>query len=329
MDIIKQGGGIGTITIKGSIDCSTNPNYPAANAGDIYVVSVAGKIGGASGPSVDVGDWIVCNVDGTPSGTHAAVGANWAIIPLSDQTEYTNANPTLVTLGGIAAGSTFASVPYNTMWTNLLYPYLAPTVSLAVSPLAGLREFGDAATISIDLTPTTTKKSNPITTLTLTRSGTGVIYTYAAPISGGGVEATYTDAIPVTTNTTYTATVGDGTSTGTATQTFSFCYPIYYGVDVDGLTGAQIRTNLTNLIALPASVTLSFTPNANRVYYAYPATSPDLTSILDENGFEVISSYTHSVVAITGLDGTSQNYKVYKSNTDIGLGVATTFTLIY
>lgn len=33
---------------KGGIDASTNPNYPAADAGWAYKITVAGKIGGAS-----------------------------------------------------------------------------------------------------------------------------------------------------------------------------------------------------------------------------------------------------------------------------------------
>lgn len=64
---------------KGAIDCSTNPNYPAANAGHVYVVSVAGKIGGASGPNVEAGDFLICNVDNSATGTQAAVGSNWTI----------------------------------------------------------------------------------------------------------------------------------------------------------------------------------------------------------------------------------------------------------
>jgi len=64
---------------KGSIDASTNPNYPAAAVGDAYVISVAGKIGGASGVSVDAGDMIVCNTTNA-GGTQAAVGASWTIL---------------------------------------------------------------------------------------------------------------------------------------------------------------------------------------------------------------------------------------------------------
>lgn len=68
------------MVFKGAIDCSTNPNYPAASAGHVYRVSVAGKIGGASGLNVEVGDTLYCVTDGTSSGNHATVGSNWVIV---------------------------------------------------------------------------------------------------------------------------------------------------------------------------------------------------------------------------------------------------------
>ena len=72
------------MVFKGVIDCSANPNYPAASTGWTYKVSVAGKIGGgASGVNVEVGDSIMCLVDGTASGNHATVGANWNIIQVN------------------------------------------------------------------------------------------------------------------------------------------------------------------------------------------------------------------------------------------------------
>lgn len=67
-------------TYKGVIDASTNPNYPAASAGHTYKISVAGKIGGASGINVEVGDTITCLVDGSAAGNQATVGANWIIL---------------------------------------------------------------------------------------------------------------------------------------------------------------------------------------------------------------------------------------------------------
>lgn len=68
----------GVLKLQGAIDCSANPNYPLAEKGDAYRVSVAGKIGGVSGPSVDVGDTIVCYT-ASATGNHATVGANWNI----------------------------------------------------------------------------------------------------------------------------------------------------------------------------------------------------------------------------------------------------------
>lgn len=69
----------GLLEFKGSTDCSGTPNYPAASKGDAYVVSVAGKIGGASGTSVDVGDVYAASADNA-GGTQAAVGTSWFVL---------------------------------------------------------------------------------------------------------------------------------------------------------------------------------------------------------------------------------------------------------
>ncbi len=73
-------GAANAVVYKGVIDCSANPNYPAADAGFMYVVSVAGKIGGGSGTNVEAGDLLLCKTDSTASGTQAGVGANWDVI---------------------------------------------------------------------------------------------------------------------------------------------------------------------------------------------------------------------------------------------------------
>lgn len=65
--------------LMGNLDCSSNPNYPSASVGHLYYCSVAGKVGGASGKSVDVGDAIVCKTDNA-GGTEASVGTNWFVL---------------------------------------------------------------------------------------------------------------------------------------------------------------------------------------------------------------------------------------------------------
>ncbi len=69
------------LQFKGELDASTSPNYPAADAGHVYRISVSGKVGGASGRDVEAGTAIMCTVDGSAEGDETTVGANW--IPLA------------------------------------------------------------------------------------------------------------------------------------------------------------------------------------------------------------------------------------------------------
>ncbi len=70
---------VGLLDFKGNTDASANPNYPAALKGDSYLVSVAGKIGGASGTVVAVGDMYVASADNA-GGTQASVGVSWFVL---------------------------------------------------------------------------------------------------------------------------------------------------------------------------------------------------------------------------------------------------------
>lgn len=69
----------GLFDFKGSTDCSSNPNYPVGVVGDAYLVSVAGRIGGASGKQVDVGDLYIALANNA-GGTEASVGTSWFVI---------------------------------------------------------------------------------------------------------------------------------------------------------------------------------------------------------------------------------------------------------
>jgi len=226
---------------------------------------------------------------------------------------YTNATPTPNTVGGISAGSTFSAQTMKQVLDRLLYPYIAPSISLSLNPSTGIREFGDTVA-SVIMNATTTKHSNNITLVEFYRDGS-LIHTQASPIAGGGLES-YTDGTGVSTiGVTFTAKVGDGTQTVTSgTSSYTFVYPFYYGVGAQGLTGAQIRSTLTHLIKTQSNTVTTTSPSSQVFYLAYPDTSPILTSILDTNGFETISDYTLRTVSITGLDSTPQTYKVYEYN---------------
>jgi hypothetical protein len=88
---------------KGATDCSANPNYPAGNAGETYRVSVAGKIGGASGVDVEAGDFFICNTDDASSGNQATVGTSWNVIQTNLSGAVLNTR-TISTATGLSGG---------------------------------------------------------------------------------------------------------------------------------------------------------------------------------------------------------------------------------
>lgn len=105
------------MVFKGVIDCSANPNYPAADRGWTYRVSVAGKIGGASGANVEAGDILLCLTDSTASGDQTTVGSAWTIVQTNldgaviGPASVTDGNPVLFdgTTGKLIKQSTFAA----------------------------------------------------------------------------------------------------------------------------------------------------------------------------------------------------------------------------
>lgn len=65
------------VVFQGEIDASGGPNYPSAVAGDLYVISKSGKVGGASGMPVTKGQMIIALAD-NDGGLESAVGASWS-----------------------------------------------------------------------------------------------------------------------------------------------------------------------------------------------------------------------------------------------------------
>lgn len=121
------------MVFKGVIDCSANPNYPAADRGWTYRVSVAGKIGGASGPNVEVGDILICLTDGTVSGDHATVGANWSIIQTNIDGALTTASIGVTVQGYDADLAAIAALTTTAFGRGLLTLSGAPALRVQIN----------------------------------------------------------------------------------------------------------------------------------------------------------------------------------------------------
>jgi len=241
--------------------------------------------------------------------------------PASGGGYWTPLGVTSTTVGGIASGTDLGTSPVlvQTTLRSELYPYQGPLVSLSLNPAAGTREIGTSIATPV-LAPTTTRRTNPITSLTLSRSGTGLIHTYPSPNPAGGSETPYTDTSgAVSSNTTYTATVGDGTSSSSGTASYSFLPGRYNGVSTSAIsTGAGIISAFGASIVLTSTRAASFTfdcsvgGGSNFCYVAYP-TSFGLPSSTLFNGF-TFTDYSVTTVSLTNASGFTQNYYILKTN---------------
>lgn len=141
------------------------------------------------------------------------------------------------------------------------------------------------------------------------------------PAQPGTVSGTQSVTTTANTNTTYTLTVTTSETpakTTTATTTDTFLPGRYWG-------RSSISTPSNGVILAVAGgdkqlngskANSGFTVTAsgsNYVFYAYPSSLGDLTS-LTVGGFASLPAFTKTVISLTNVEGFTQNYNVYTSN---------------
>lgn len=143
-------GAADAMVFKGAIDASTNPNFPAAVVGDTYKISVAGRIGGASGTVVEVGDTIIATADNA-GGTLASVGASWTTLQ-------TNTVAATDTVAGTVELATVAEAQAKTDTTRAVTP-----AGLTDFTRKYAATFGDNAATAIPITHSLGSKDVSVT----------------------------------------------------------------------------------------------------------------------------------------------------------------------
>ena len=100
-------------------------------------------------------------------------------------------------------------------------------------------------------------------------------------------------------------------------RTATFVYPLYYGnSSVDFSTTGNVEGTLTKSVQTePSQKSVDLNFSGEFIYFCYPESYGDLTSILDGNGFETIGAFTkytrNQDGAAAGWSGRS--YNIYKS----------------
>jgi len=231
---------------------------------------------------------------------------------LGSNASFTPSGITTFGAGGISTGTDLGTTPITLqeLGDRIFYAYVAPTVSLSSTTSTTLREFGDNV-LSLTLNALTVKNSENITSVTFFRDGT-LINTVLSPNINGGTES-YVETTDIVLNTSFQAKVTDGTTlVNSNTLNYNFVYPYIFGSDAPAKSFVSMYTDFTKAVESQGNKTKTFSPSTQVMYFGYPATYPDLTVILDQNGFDVTADWTKRTGNIIGLDGTSQSYKVYE-----------------
>jgi hypothetical protein len=210
------------------------------------------------------------------------------------------------------------------------FKYVAPTISVNLS-VGSLYETG-VVLASVLATITLTKKRDAIVSSVLTSPGS-LAATYAseldlAALNSGGSQVIGVTLSNVDVNTTVSANISDGTNTPSASDSVSFVKPYLYGNTATLITNTHY-IDLTKLIATQGNKTVPFAGTVQYFWFGYLASYPNLTQILDQNGFDVTSGFVLvNPVSVTpsGLNvNVPADYKFYRTTVPTTINGSYTF----
>lgn len=230
-------------------------------------------------------------------------------------TSYTNYVKTPSAIGGIAEGTSFTSVQFKDLITQLLYPYTPPVFTFSSTIGSRYYEMG------IDISPITfmtniSKKSNDISSVELWRGMSKYGSFKNFPATGGTGSYNYTEKLD--SSSSFQLKVNDGYGIYTSDPiTVIFNTPIYYGsannVDETILKLMNKYIEYDNINDIEFNGTVS--PDEKCIVFAYKSYPGDGETIhvYDTNGMDITRSFESEKTQV--LIGTSMvNYTCWKSN---------------
>ena len=217
------------------------------------------------------------------------------------------------TIGGLTAG---IYNPYNKTTNEILedafYPYLEFEVGELTSNLSILQEIGSAIN-SITLKVNVIKKDKAIQTVKFYDNDV-LIQTINNQPNGGDYSYVYN--CNISNDTIFKVIITDGIKSITKTLKISFVKKSYYGaISANNEITIELIKSLNNQLIGKKNLTFKNINLINqRILYAYPSIYGNLTSILDNNGFEYLDSYVLSTLLINDIE-----YNIYVLETPISI----------
>ena len=213
---------------------------------------------------------------------------------------YSSDKPTTVEIGGIPLGYTNSGISIVKLIDDMLHPYKKPSISLSINPSTTLFELGSVASFIANIS--VNKGSNDISEIVLMKDST--------------VLATSKDNISyklsnVSSDTTIKSYVNDKTNIVNSNNiNIKFINPIYIG-STSSIGASDIKAMEKRVVSVGNQI-FEYTVTNKRMCIAVPS-EWILKNIVDNNGFDITSSFTRTIVNLYCLDNTLRAYTVYYS----------------
>ena len=213
---------------------------------------------------------------------------------------YSSDKPTTIEIGGIPLGYTNSGISIVKLIDDMLHPYKKPSISLSVNPSTTFFELGSVASFTANVS--VNKGSNDISEIVLMKDST--------------VLATSKDNISyklsnISSDTTIKSYVNDKTNIVNSNNiNIKFINPIYIG-STSSIGASDIKAMEKRVVNVGNQI-FEYTVTNKRMCIAVPSEWV-LKNIVDNNGFDVTSSFTRTIVNLYCLDNTLRAYTVYYS----------------
>jgi hypothetical protein len=259
---------------------------------------------------------------GNASSVQVVLGSDTRLTAATPQV-LTNASPTPTTIGGIAAGTTFASIPVETVLQNLLYPYQTPafssfSMSGQTTPLeVGSSVTGGLHTFTWGTTNPTNINTNSISVIDVT-NGNAVLASSLANTGSTSITLTSVTKITATTHQWKVQSTSTVAATLSSTYTVTWQWKRFYGESTNtSLIASEVQALRIGGLSASFAGTYAFSAGGYK-WLAYPSLLGTATSFKDQSTNLDVPFQTVQTLSITNINGITTTYNVHRTVNIIG-----------
>ena len=221
-------------------------------------------------------------------------------------------------IGGIAKDKTYTNAELSDVLSDLLFPYVAPTMSsITLSAAAGTFEYGTTKTVS-KVTPNFTKGSKNITSVKIgTTSGGADLYSGTSATSGTAITLTTNKTFNGSTGGTIYCTISDGTTPVTKSASISYAYYDYSKLTT---STSPDTSGATKQSSSGADNTYNYT--AGQYLWLYSRSANKKIQTYVAGSWADVTTTASAAITLTLSSGATATYYAYRTDKFTATGSA-------